>query len=247
MKEQQNQEHLFSLYAPNVIDASWVSGAKAVLKSQDLIHRMTKVLRFDIEQQCVLFDQYQHAMVVIQNISKKEIIVDVIGLYQQKPIDPHITFLLPLLKKEALEQAVYSLCELGINQIQLVVVQKSRHQLMGEKEFQRLQNIVIAAAEQSKQYAMLQLLRPKPLAEVVTVHSKGSVAIVFDPAGKSFFTLREKIASNPTVLLVGPEAGLTDQELQLLEKNMFLSCALTSTTLRAVQAVALGAGLVRLQ
>ena len=247
MIEQQNQTHLFSLYAPSLIDTSWVSGAQVVLRDQQLVHRMVNVLRFDIGQECVLFDQQQHALVTIQNISKKEMILHVIGFYQHKPIEPHVTFLLPLLKKEALEQAVYSLCELGINQVQLVVTQKSRHQLMGDKEFQRLQNIVISAAEQSKQYAMLQLLQPKLLKYAVDDFANQSMGIVFDPAGKSFFALREKISLTPLVLLVGPEAGLTDQELKMVEKEGFYFAALTSTTLRAVQAIALGAGLVRLK
>jgi RsmE family RNA methyltransferase len=48
-----------------------------------------------------------------------------------------------------------------------------------------------------------------------------------------------------TVLFVGPEGDLTDQEKVLLKQNGFIFCALTPTILRACEAIALGAGVVR--
>lgn len=239
--------HLFSLYAASLIDTQWTVHVCRDIDQPELFHRIVNVLRLEVGSKVVLFDRYQHAIVSIEQILKKKLVVRIESILQNQVIQPSVTFFLPLLKKEALQEAVYGLCELGINQIQLVVTAKSRQQLMGEKEFLRLHNIMVAAAEQSKNYAMAQILPAKKLVDLIANISKDSVALVFDPAGKSFFKLYTKIASKDVVLLVGPEGGLTQQELQTLEKHNFDSCALTSTTLRAVQAVALSAGLVRLK
>lgn len=244
---QHRQSHLFSLYVPHLKLDAWIKNQTIDLFDADLIHRLNKVLRFEVGDQVVFFDTKISASAAIQEISKKNIKIKVQEIQFHEQLKPHITFLLPLLKKEALEQAVYSLCELGINKIQLVVTQKSRQSLLHDKEFARLQNIVVAAAEQSKNYNLSELLMPQKLSEIIFCAAP-SFNIIFDPAGKSFFDVREKLQSSSTInLLVGPEGGLTEQELSLLQKSNFVSCALTPTILTAVQAVALGAGLMRLK
>lgn len=247
MIKSSNQTHLFSLYVSDFIQESWKLNSSVIIQDADLIHRMVKVLRFTVGDRLILFNKALHADVVLEQISKKSITIQIKLLQKHQELEPLVSFFLPLLKKEALEQAVYSLCELGMNQIQLVVTQKSRQQLMGSKEFQRLENIVIAAAEQSKHYAVSQLLLPISFEKMLQDAVVKQCNILFDPTGQSFFTLHEKIASKSIGLLVGPEAGLTDQELQMAKQHDFYFCALTPTILTAVQAVALGAGLMRLK
>jgi 16S rRNA (uracil1498-N3)-methyltransferase len=247
---QHDQTHLFSLFVPSLKLNSWTFDQLVILSDADLIHRLSKVLRFSVGDQLVFFDTEFFCNVVIQEISKKNITIQVQTIQKHEPLSPQITFFLPLLKKEALEQAVYSLCELGINKIQLVITQKSRQSLLHDKEFIRLQNIVIAAAEQSKNYSVAQLVAPKKLSELIQDLSSNSFNILFDPQGASFFDLREpmKLKKDKAIcLLVGPEGGLTQQELLFVQKSEFVLCALTPTILTAVQAVALGAGLIRLK
>ncbi len=247
---QHDQTHLFSLFTPSLNLHSWASDQLVILSDADLIHRLSKVLRFAVGDQLIFFDTESFCKIVIREISKKNITVQVQSVQKHESLTPKITFLLPLLKKEALEQAVYSLCELGINKIQLVITQKSRQNLFSDKEFTRLQNIVIAAAEQSKNYSLSQLMAPKKLSDLLNDAISNSFNIVFDPQGASFFDLREQMMSKSDrvfSLLVGPEGGLSQQELSLVLKFEFVLCALTPTILTAVQAIALGAGLMRLK
>lgn len=247
MINQQNQAHLFSLYTPQLHISSWVIGESINIQDQDLLHRISKVLRFQLQDSMVLFDQSMHAQVVLEAISKKNLSFKVQSLQAHQPLQPNVTFFLPLLKKDALEQAVYSLCELGVNSIQLIVTEKSRQRLMHEKEFVRLQNIVVAAAEQSKNYNLSKLFEPISLGDMFQKNIMQPCSILFDPAGVSFFSLHSQIKLKNVGLLVGPEGGLTQQELDQCKKNQFVFCGLTPTVLTAVQAVALGAGLIRLK
>ena len=46
-------------------------------------------------------------------------------------------------------------------------------------------------------------------------------------------------------IVVGPEGGLTQQEVQIAKLQGYVPCKLTSTTLRALQAVAVSVGIIR--
>ncbi|MBP7854455.1 16S rRNA (uracil(1498)-N(3))-methyltransferase [Candidatus Babeliales bacterium] len=236
--------HVFSLYVPHFFQNISSSADSVLIDNEQLIHRMVKVLRFGVNDSLIVFDQQQHATIKIVSIAKKNIMVAILFIKKNEKSFKNVTFLLPLLKKEALEQAVYSLCELGVTTIQLVVTEKSRKNLLNDKEYDRLLAIVIAAAEQSKHYRMSELFKPKNLSELLQ-HDLDGQKIAFDISGASLLDIKnneQKNISTNVVLIVGPEAGLTDSELQNLKKFKFQFCALTDTVLRAVQAVALSAG-----
>jgi 16S rRNA (uracil1498-N3)-methyltransferase len=237
-------KHIFSIYIPNFFNENYKIGIEKKVIDDDVVHRLIKVLRIEIGQQIIFFDQEYHGIIEILDISKKFFSIKVLSFEKNMSQLTEIKFLLPLLKKEALEEAVYSLAEIGVSEIQLVVTQKSRQKLLHEKEFQRLESIIIAAAEQSKNYIFPKLYAPVNLFDLKL--SSDFSKIVFDPQGKSFFDFRSNLLQEKICLLVGPEGGLTQEELQNLEKKSFQGCRLTPTILRAVQAVAVGAGLFKI-
>jgi 16S rRNA (uracil1498-N3)-methyltransferase len=238
-------KHIFALYVPNFWNEKTKISEIIKIVDQEVLHRLVKVLRIEIGQQFIFFDQMKHGVVEIIDFSKKNVSILIKSIKSNKKQFSEIIFLLPILKKEALEEAVYSLVEIGVSQIQLVVTEKSRQKLLHEKELQRLELIVIAAAEQSKNYNFPKILRPINLFDLVL--DAQSLKIVFDPQGQSFFDLRTKnLPQDKLYLLVGPEGGLVLEELQKLENFEFEKCHLTSTILRSVQAVAVGAALFKI-
>ncbi len=247
MIELKNQEHVFALYVPQVNLNACVPLQSLLIEDINLVHRMIKVLRFQVNDSVLLFDRVVHAAVTIEQISKKNLVCKINSLNHHYSHAPYVTFLLPLLKKDALEQAVYSLAEMGVNKIQLVITDKSRKNLIHVKEFERLENIVIAACEQSKNYSIPDLVEPVLLSKYILQQKVDLSFIVFDPSGQSFWDIKKNLEEKPKVLLVGPEGGFTSTEVQLLRDQKFIFCALTPTVLRAVQAVALSAGLIRLK
>jgi 16S rRNA (uracil1498-N3)-methyltransferase len=237
-------KHTFSIYTPNFFDQNYTVGVEKKVVDEDINHRLVKVLRIQVGQQIIFFDQEHHALIEILDISKKFFSIKVLTFEKNIKQATEIKFLLPLLKKEALEEAVYSLAEIGVSEIQLVITQKSRQKLLHEKEFCRLESIIIAAAEQSKNYIFPKIHTPVDLFDLEL--ESNSSKIVFEPQGESFFELRLQGLQEKICLLVGPEGGLTKDELQHLEQIPFQKCHLTPTILRAVQAVALGAGLFKI-
>ena len=162
-------------------------------------------------------------------------------------MQPTVIFFLPLLKRDALEAALYSLVELGASEIRLMRTQKTQRVWGGAKEFDRLRTIMIAAAEQSKQYITPTLHEPQLFDEIVK-ELDGTSCLFFDPQGADLFPVLQKFRKNmpQTIsLMIGPEADVTSDEKQLLQEHGATFCRLTPTILRAQQAVAVSLGIIR--
>lgn len=240
-----SDSHQFALYSSFSPIFEQYVGTEYLLKDCDLVHRITRVLKLRSGEQFVLFNRKQHMVLEIIESMRSDLKIRVVVTGKNKELQPRITFLLPVLKKEALEEAIYSLAELGVNDVQLVSTQKSRATL-SDKDMQRLDKIVIAAAEQSKQYAFPTIYPIKNLQESLNDLSLKSDKIIFDILGSTFFEIRKQITSKEICLIIGPEGGLTEKELLMIEEQGFKKCSLTPTVLRALQAAALGAALFRI-
>jgi len=244
--------HEFAFFIPqlSVICAQKSAPFIYMLNDQELVHRMVQVLRLQKNDACIFFDSQIHATITICEIIKnKTINVRIEKITLTVPLKPMITFLLPILKKEALEEAVYALVETGINRIVLITSTKTQRHWGGHKEIERLQRIIIAAAEQSKQFAPVQLIEPAPLKQACDNYvSNKKAALFFDVQGTALvnsFLLKKDVMQESITVLIGPEGDLTEQEKELVDGCGFVRIKLTPTILRASQAAALGAGIIR--
>lgn len=249
MKQKNNQVHEFALYIPNLSQLiAHIKNNVLVLVDKNLVQRMINILRFTVEDTCILFDTKQHCKVSIVKIQKKKsVTVHILMQQQNKPLRPEVTFLLPVLKRDALEQSVYALAELGVNRIQLVHTHKIRRKWGEEKEMQRLQKMIVAACELAKQFAIPMLKEPIAFEQAVE-QNKNAYKLFADPDGTDAFEVITQIkqeSPEQIVLLVGPEADLNQQEKELLQQEKFTFCALTPTVLRAVHAVTVFTGMIR--
>ena len=145
-------------------------------------------------------------------MSKKEVQYEVVSSEQIVSIDPEISCLLPLLKRDALEDAVTRLAILGVSHIQLVITEKSRRSI-ATKEFDRLEKMIIAAAEQSKQFAMSVIKPAQSLESLLPIN--GQHLFLFDQYGSSAREVIVKSHTDPIVVAFGPEGDFTDNEKEL--------------------------------
>lgn len=245
------EKHEFALYVEAL--SSLISGKNASdtihFSDEKLLHRMKYVLRLGPQDHCILFDRHVYTLVVILAFAgKKHVSVTIQKLQKTVVLQPTIIFLLPILKRDDYESALYALAELGVNEIQLVFTQKTTHQWSGARDRERAEKIVIAAAEQSKNFAYPHIKEPISLENAVKEYGAADTKIFFDPTGKGLLEVISSLSIakiKKIVLLVGPEGDLSVQEKELVKAHDFTFCALTPTIVRAVQAVALGAGFIR--
>lgn len=240
-----DNKHEFSFYLENLSSLLSKNSSTIIITDTDLVHRIMYVLRLEIADECILFDAEVHARAIITQMTKhKSVQCSIVSVQKNTHIKPEITILLPLLKRDSLESALYSLTEVGVNTIQLVITQKSQ-QKWTQKDHERALNIIHAAAEQSKQFNAIKFLEPITLDKAVSL-SDNSIRLFFDPAG---ITLSKQIGAlneaQSYILAIGPEGDLTTDEKELLKTSGFIFTALTPTILRACQAAALAVGIIR--
>lgn len=241
------EKHLFAIYFHQTSAKFSTTSTHPIIIADDaLIYRINRILRLHQEDELILFDRENNAYVALQEIGKTQLIFRLIKFNKNRPTTPVIDALLPILKRDHLEQAVYELSSLGVNLIQLIKTKKMHPLANEKKELMRLQNIIIAAAEQSKNFLFPKLLLPIELIQA-TEKIEGE-KLFFDPEGKSFFpyiaTMYEKKLQKISIL-VGPEGGLTQEEKELISKAGFSSFRLTNTILTAHQAISLAAGIIK--
>ena len=243
--------HEFALYKEflSLLVQKKKSGDGLAITDETLVHRMMHVLRLQSDDTCIFFDKDMYITAMIDAfVGKKQVHITIHSIHPTTILRPHITFLLPLLKREDYETALYTLAEVGVNDIQLVFTQKTGNKWSAERDNDRAQRIIIAAAEQSKNFAYPILHTPMSLQEALKKYNNCAGKLFFDPQGKPFFDIVQMLhAHRPheIVLLVGPEGDLTSQEKEMVRAHNFNFCALTPTILRAVQATGLAAGFIR--
>lgn len=244
-----NTKHEFALYVHDLQQLLAGNPSQIAVQDQALVTRVGSVLRLAPGEHITLFDQTVNAECQLVGVAKKAVNLRIITQQLNKKLKPEITFILPLLKRDDFESALYSLVELGVNNIQLVSTQKTQRTWAGDKEYERCQRIMIAAAEQSKNFALPTLLKPVSLAEYIQAHSNSFVAKVhFEVDGQAMLQVANQLHTQKPqsiALIVGPEGDFVAEEKALLAAHGFVGCRLTPTVLRSVQAVALGVGIVR--
>lgn len=243
-----DKKHEFALYVESLSSqTAKMLNQEITISDEQLMHRMKNVLRLQPGDKCVFFDRYVEAWVcLVAFVGKKHVQIAVESVEKTLFLQPTITFMLPLLKRDDYQSALYSLAEVGVSVIQLVFTQKTGHQ-WSDKDNERAQRIVIGAAEQSKNFAYPEIKEPISLESALNQYANQQ-GIFFDAQGKGCFEVMQelhKINPKNIVLLIGPEGDLTIEEKKMVKKSGFDFCALTPTVVRSVQAAALGAGLVR--
>jgi len=242
------ESHIFSIFYPNLTTMISQDPKKTEYEIVDptICHRITKILRLHTGESFILFDTELHTHCTIIKAEKK-LLINCQKPVSNKILTPHITVLLPLLKREAFEEAIYSVVELGANVIQPIITQKTHQSWGNPKEYDRILRIIHAAAEQSKQYAIPKLAEnPIPFHQLGVMLAAIDATIFFDPAGDRLIDIVKKIQYiENIVLIVGPEGDLTEEEKAALSTGETYFCQLTPTILRAQQAITVGLGSIR--
>jgi 16S rRNA (uracil1498-N3)-methyltransferase len=238
-------KHLFALYYLRLSHELY--NERVVIHDAALIHRITRVLRLRAEDRCILFDRVLAVECTITAIERHQVTATIIRRSVTQPVAQKITFFLPFLKREALTTAVYDLVQAGVQEIRLMHTAKSAH-LAGDTHdmLDRLERVIIAAAEQSKNFAFPTCMPPISFAQTIELLAQAP-SYVGDPGGTPFFQLfaREQVPAPAYALVVGPEGGFTPQEQEELAKTPIVPVQLTPTILKAETAAFYLAALMR--
>jgi len=251
------EKHVFALYLPQLsqlVNNTVGRNESGVLTITDqvLCHRISHILRLHAGESLILFDCFIRVCCQLYAIHKKEVACIIVDKQDIKILTPRITCILPLLKRDDFEQTLAILGSLGVSVIQLLMTDKT-NRIWGAKDRERAERIFIAAAEQSKCFAIPVLRAPISLQELCNIYARDraqdkAMKIYFDDTGEPLLDIMNRSTGmhiTEYVCMVGPEGDLTTIEKHELQEARFVFCKLTPTILRSVYAVCLGIGAFR--
>lgn len=209
-------------------------GASIQLESES-IHYLVNVLRLKPDTEINLFngDSGEFRGTIV-SASKKEVVV-MLDEQISKPLRSTLSIhlALGLSKGDRFDYAVQKSVELGVAAITPLYTEYSEVNFKDsnrlEKKLLHWQKIAISACEQCGSHRPAILHRPITLNEFAQQKAE-TCRLVLDKSGDGRLTQLPKAVA--IELLVGPEGGLSPDELQLLQANDFQAIAMGPRILR---------------
>ncbi|MDZ4731844.1 MAG: 16S rRNA (uracil(1498)-N(3))-methyltransferase [Xanthomonadales bacterium] len=197
-------------------------------------HYLARVLRVVVDQPLVLFngDGHDYATTV-EKVSKSGVVARISSRLPAKADSPlRTTLVQSLARGERTDYALQKATELGLTVFQPVESARTEVRLKPEKLGTRMTHwhkVMISACEQCGRARLPELRPPMELAEWAAAES-GDMRLVLDPAAD--LPLAQLELSSAVQILVGPEGGFEDQELELLQRCGIRSVSLGPRILR---------------
>jgi len=215
-------------------------GVDRAIITDSAYHHLKNVRRMECGDELIVFDGAGRECVgVLEAYQGETGVVRVIsetGSSTESALE--LTLAPCLAKGKKIDLVVEKAIEIGVDRICVVTSQRSIGRLSAESALDRVdrwRRIAVAAAEQSGRTAMPIVERIRPIEEFVKSKPDDTLGIVFtagaDPDPPA--TLRQRYPQTSKVIcIIGPEGGLTAEEIELCRAHGFHDVGLGPRTLR---------------
>lgn len=211
-----------------------------IMLSDDAYGHIIRVLRLREGDSIFLFngnDPYQYKAKIIE-VKKKSASVEIIEkehVCNESPLNIHLGQ--GISRGDRMDFTLQKSVELGVTKITPIFTDRCSVKLSGErlaKKHEQWQKIVISACEQSGRCIVPEVDSPICLQDWLNQENSGLKLNLNPKAKHSIMTLPiDNVNSHPTIqLLIGPEGGLTDEEISQANKSNFQDILLGPRVLR---------------
>lgn len=177
-----------------------------------------QVLRLNVGEPLILFNgeggEYSAQM---NNVGKRSASVMIDSFSPTDTESPiHLTLVQAVIKPDKMDFALQKAVELGVNTIQPLITQRSVVRIGKEqvdKKLQHWEGIVVAACEQSGRTRMPLVQAPLALERWLETPATGS-RLILAPGDFPRINALPMDLPAPIELLIGPEGGFTDEEVE---------------------------------
>lgn len=190
--------------------------------SQQASHHLSKVLRARAGDSLILFNgdgnDYHAVFRTTDNRQAQAHIENVTACDTESPLD--ITLLQGLSRNDRMDTTLQKTTELGVSTIVPVICEYSKFRLDEkrlEKKMQHWHNVIISACEQSSRALIPTLHRPLSFVDSLA-HLEKTDAYLLSP-GACIRLSEQHPETDSLTVFIGPESGLTDDELILIENT----------------------------
>jgi 16S rRNA (uracil1498-N3)-methyltransferase len=219
-------------YVPQTL----VVGQEFVLPDTTFRHAV-QVLRLSANEPLILFNgEGGEYLARLEGISKRAasaVLESFSPIDTESPI--HLTLVQAVIKPDKMDFALQKAVELGVNTIQPLITQRSVVRIGKEhvdKKVQHWEGIVVAACEQSGRTRMPTVQAPLPLERWLTLPATGT-RLILAPGDFPRIQALPMDLPTPVYLLIGPEGGFTDEEVEACIQAGIMPVSLGPRILRA--------------
>jgi len=215
------------------VDRALSAGTSVALPA-DVAHHATRVLRLRDGSAVVLFNGRGGEYPALLNVDGAGAVASIDGfdpIERESPL--HLTLVQALAAVDKLDWIVEKAVELGVERLLVVPMQRSVVRLDAKRSVRRLQHwreIARAACAQCGRNRLPAIDYCADFAAAIAALPPEQTRLLLHPAAAS--GLAEVVPGRSIVLLVGPEGGLADAEVQLVEAAGFIATRLGPRTLR---------------
>lgn len=212
------------------------SGQRQVLENEEA-HHAIKVLRLNIGEVIKISDGVGNWVSgPIVEIAKKELFISITERGEIQAAKPELVLVQAITKsdrnKEMLELAV----EAGVDRIIPWQSERSISKWQSDSE-QKWQVGIKQSCKQARQVKLPQLMQVMSTSEVIKSIGEGGFGIVFhEEASTKFSDLTIPNSQSSVYLVIGPEGGISEQELLSFQNNGSKVVRLGDTVLRSAHA-----------
>lgn len=218
------------------VGESLIEGSTVVVPSSVAYH-LVRVLRLRLGALIIVFDgQGNEHYAEVASINAEQVSVKIaepIRGITESPL--HITLVQGISRAERMDWTLQKATELGVHAIAPVITARSVVRLddrQASKKLEHWQAVVVGACEQSGRRVIPSVHAPKRLHEYLSNSSDtANLRLVLDPTAPVALTSLARPTSN-IELLIGPEGGLDDDELQRATASGFTAVRLGPRVLR---------------
>ena len=224
------------------IDQALATGDVITL-SEDKRHYLNNVLRIRKHAGLILFNNTNFEFdAEIIKLDKKTLCLEILECIEKNHESPlQITLILSLSQSQKMDFSLQKAVELGVHRIVPIFTEFSKVKLQESKLDNKLthwNNIIISAAEQCGRNRLPELCAPISFAEGLQEYEQSTKLILHPGAEQAMSALT--LADNKLLLILGPEGGFSDEEINMARQYHCIPVHLGPRILRAETAVVAG-------
>lgn len=220
---------------PRIYHPTPISQLGIIALSDDAAGHIGRVLRMQVGQEVLLFDgSGAEFPATISEVTKKGVLVEVAERVEsscESPLNLHLGQVIS--RGDKMEFTIQKSVELGVNTITPLISERCGVKLDAkrfEKKLEQWQKIAISACEQCGRNTV-PVIRPIMQLEAWCAEQSDALKLNLHPRAKySINTLPEPVTK--VRLLIGPEGGLSAQEIRMTEEYQFEETLLGPRVLR---------------
>ena len=220
------------------VDSKNILDNKIIISDSDY-HHITKVMRMKEGNSVICCDGTNSYKCVISQITTSDVVLDIVEvLNEKKELPVKVTIAHGIVRREKMEEVIDKITQLGASFYLPVNMERCNVKFNDEKldrKMDRMNKIAKEASEQSHRTSMLEVLKPVSFKEMINLNEQYDLCLYAYEITSKDKSLKEVLKERKyqnILIVIGPEGGISDKEVNIMNDNNFIPVSLGPRILR---------------